>query len=317
MPCVFPRPVRLRVVSIPSRRILLSCLLSALLVVGCAPTEQVRQPEGHVLFRAGTAGPGPGAAEVVAGPPIQRLGVLLPAIDPAWQAAWTEGDRQKGGGGGAVSGFLAGVSILQMVPAFFLTWPVAVGVVAGTTAMGAMGQQMETPTAFTRTDLHDRQVLLEAASTLRPDRLLRQSVTEQLAGRMARPPTPIAWYPALGPDTPGTDPLAEARQAGADGVLALTVESFGLAIGEEQGTLGVFLHVRAQLIHVSTGALRYQRILEYGPGRDLPGTSRPTIHTPELLTMDRAWVFRYEVGEAVVQVARVLAEDPALPLRTP
>lgn len=300
----------------PFRDVLTSAL-AGLLLEGCASTGEVRPQEGQAVFQAGALPAGPPSAQIVAGPEIRHLALLVPAFDPTWNAAWTGGDREKPGGQrGGFAGFVTGLAIVQSVPVFLLVWPAAVGIVAGTTAMGALGQQVDSG-ALVDMDARDRQALLEAATTLRPDRLLRESLAKALATRMGRPPLSLPWYPPWGPDTPGTDPLADARGQGADGVLDLAVEAFGLAVGDEADTVGVFVRVRARLVGSASGGLRYERILEHGPGRPLAGLPRPPVHTVDLMAFDQARVFRQEAQEMIVRMARLLAEDPALPLGRP
>ncbi len=205
------------------------------------------------------------------------------------------------------------MTILQSTPLVLLAWPAAVGVVAGTTILGAVGE-FSGETAFAALDAADRASLSEVANRLRPDPWLRQDVGEALARRMTDPPVYLPWYVTLGPDTLGSDPAADARAQGIDGLLNVVVESFGLAAGEDEGAFGVFVRIRSQWIETSTGHVRYQRVLEQGPGRAIPGLPRPTEHTLSLLALDRGLVFRHEVRQAITGLARILAEDPALPI---
>ena len=297
----------------PFRDVLTFALVAALLA-GCASTETTGPKEGQVVLRAGSAPPGSSGTAVVPGQEIRRLAVLVPAVDPAWQAGWVEGDNKKGpGGGGAYSGLLTGLLIVQSVPFFVGFWPAAVGVVAGTTAMGALGTQFETAT-FGKMTADDHATILQAVADLRLDHLLRESTAAVVAARTGRPPLALLWYPTWGPDTPGTDPLADARSQGADGVLNVSLEAFGLAMGEEKDTFGVFVRVRAQLVESAGAGLRYERVLEHGPGRPLAGMPRPATYTLEFLAVDQARVFRHEMQEVIARMARIVAEDPALPL---
>jgi hypothetical protein len=194
-----------------------------------------------------------------------------------------------------------------------MTWPVAAGIIVGMAALGTVGDLWD-PGTYADMDAADRMALIDAAATLQPEQLLRESTAEALAARTGRAPLPIPWYAGWGPDTPGTDPLADARERGADGLLDVMVEAFGLAVGEEADTFGVFVRVRARLLEPAGARLRYERVLEYGPGRPLAGLPRPATHTVTFLTVDSARVFRYETREAIARMARILAEDPALPL---
>lgn len=294
-------------------RAILASILISLLSVGCAHTEQSGPTEGQVFFRAGAAASGTSAASVGGGPSLRRLGILTPAFDPAWQAAWIEGDAKTMSGAGALTGFVTGISILSAMPVVFVMWPVAVGVVAGTTAMGAFGQHIDN-SPLSHVSLEDRATLLAAAARLRLDRLLRDAVTNRLTDLTARPPVPVLWYPTLGPDTAGTDPLADARDRGVDGLLELGVEAFGLAAGEDEATFGFFIRIRARVVEPAGGRLRYERVLEYGPGQRLPGVPPADVYSVEFLAVDQAQVFRQQVRETVERIARALAEDPAFPL---
>ena len=292
---------------------LLSGLLISLLLAGCAPVAQERQTEGHVVFQTGTQRGDAGADPMTAGPPIRRVAILTPAFEPTRTADWARLDRKMPEGSGTVMGFGIGMTILQSTPMFLLAWPLAVGVVTGSTILGAAGQAFS-DAPYAQLESADQASLSEVASRLQPDLWLRQDVAEALARRMGSLPARLAWHPTLGPDTPGTDPLADARGEGFDGLLNLVVESFGLAVGEEQGAFGVYVRIRSQWIDVSSGRVRYQQILEQGPGHATPGLPRPADHTLGLLALDRGLVFRQEVREAVAGLARVLVQDPALPI---
>jgi len=293
----------------------LASALAALLLAGCATTQETPPQEGRVIFQAGDTGSPPTDALVVPGPAIHHPGVLIPTSDPPWQALWldTDKDEKKMTGRGAFSGFLFGLGVVSSMPISLVAWPVAAGVVAGTTAMGLLGEEMDT-SARSRVEIGDREALREAAATLYPDRLLRESLAAALAGRTGRAPFSVAWQPPRGPDTPGTNPMAEARKAGADGVLDLTVEAFGLAMGEDSESFGVFVRVRAQLIEVGSGRLRYERVLQHGPGRPMAGMPRPAAYSLEFLALDKARVFRHEMREVLARMAAILARDAALPL---
>jgi hypothetical protein len=291
----------------------LASALAGLVLAACAAPEATRRPEGHVVLQAGAAPSGATSAPIVSGPPLRRLAILVPAFEPAREAVWPEGGAKNTGGGGATAGFLTGIAVVQAAPVILLYWPAAVGVLAGTTALGALGQQME-GTVLPGMESQDRATLIQAAANLHPDRILRQAMIEALAGRAGQSPLSIPWHPTWGPDTPGTDPAADARRQGADGLLELAVEAVGLAAGEEPETFGVFVRVRAQVLEASEGGLRYGRVLEHGPGRPLAELPRPATYTVEFLAADRARVFRHEAQETIVRMARLLARDPAFPV---
>jgi len=297
------------------RDVLTSALLLALLA-GCASTETAHPKEGQVVLKAGTTSPGSSSATVVPGREIRRLAVLVPGVDPTWRAGWEEGDPKKkpgAGGAGAYSGLMTGFMIVQAVPFLVAFWPAAVGVVAGTTALGAFGGQLESP-AFAKMAEEDRATILQAVSDLRLDYQLRERTAAAITARTGRPVVSVPWYPTLGPETPGTDPLADARGKGADGLLNVSLEAFGLAMGEEAETFGTFVRVRVQLVESAQGGLRYERILEHGPGRPLGGLPKPATYTMEFLAMDGGLVFRQEIQDVIARMARVVADDPALPL---
>jgi hypothetical protein len=239
--------------------------------------------------------------------------MLAPAFDPLRQALWLNPDRKGSPMGGAYSGLLTGAMIVQTVPMLIGFWPAAIGVVAGTTALGALGAQLDTG-SYAKIGSDDRGTLVQAALDLAPDRLFRSAVSEALARRLGQAPLSVPWYPTWGPDTLGTDGLADALGAGADGVLDITVEAFGLAMGEEADTFGVFLRVRTCLVEAASGELRYERILEHGPGRPLTGLPRPSTYTLDFLALDQGRVFRYEMQETIGRMAGILAADPALPV---
>jgi hypothetical protein len=286
------------------------------LLVGCATTEEAPPQEGQAIFQAGGAASSTPDTVVVPGPAIQQVAFLIPTPDTAWQAEWLEPDKKGITGKGALSGLMTGLGFVQMVPVSMIAWPVAAGVIAGGIAMGLLGEDLE-PSNVAKLDVGDREALREAAATLQPDRLMRQSVAAELAVRAGRPALSVPWQPTQGPDTPGTDPLAEAQKAGADGVLDLTVEAFGLAMGEDAVSYGIFVRVRAKLIEARSGGLRYERVLQHGPGGPMPGMPKPNTYTLEFLALDQARVFRYEMREVVGRMAAILAKDPALPVGPP
>jgi len=292
---------------------ILASALAALLLVGCATTEEAPSQEGRAIFQAGGAASSSPDAVVVPGPAVQQVAFLIPTPDTAWQAEWLGPDKKGLTGKGALSGLMTGLGFVQMIPASLIAWPVAAGVIAGSVAMGLLGEDLEPGTAE-KLDVGDREALREAAATLQPERLLRQSVAADLAARTGRPPLSVPWQPTQGPDTPGTDPLAEAQKAGADGVLDLTVEAFGLAMGEDAVSYGIFVRVRAKLIEAGSGRLRYERVLQHGPGRPMAGMPKPNAYTLEFLALDQARVFRYEMRDVIGRMAAILATDPALPV---
>ncbi len=313
---IFDRPNRPSAGSGSIVRALAVCLAALLLLSSCAPDQKARGPEreGDVLFRAESPAATSEGAQAVPGPPLHRLGILIPAKAPAWQAAWVEGKSNAGGGQGAMAGFVMGIGMLQAAPVALLFWPAAVGMVAGATTFGALGGQIE-ETPLSHVTPADRAAMLEAAGTLKPDQLMREAAREALDRRLHHPMELVE-----GPENasePGPQFLAAAHTRGLDGVLDLTLQGFGLAAGEEKRTYAVFLQLRARILGAPDGRLRYQRIFEYGPGRPPLHGPRPDWHTVEFLAMDQARVFRMEVREAILRTARALARDPALPVAAP
>ena len=288
-------------------------LLFALLA-GCAETKPVLESEGSVAFRSGDGETRENRTHLIPGPAFERPGILVPASDPVWQSAWLSKDQQTNPlESGATSGLITGVSIMQMAPFALTSWPAAVGIVVGATAMGMLGVTQEDP-GLQRMSPPDRSAIAEATKSLRPDRLFREAMAEALARRAQGPLAVVDWRQAWGPDTAGTDPLAEARAKGLDGVLEFPLDAIGLAVGEDKDTFGIFVQVRVRVIDALDGQVRYERVLSYGPGQLVEGLPRSDFHTIEFLAADKAQPYRYLASEAVRRMARLLAQDPALPL---
>jgi hypothetical protein len=241
---------------------------------------------------------------------------LVPASDPVWQSAWLSKDQENLLTQGATSGLLTGISIVQMIPFGLIFWPAAVGIVAGATAMGMLGVGQEDP-ALQRMSPPDRAAITEATKTLRPDRLFRDAMAEALARRVGGPLPAVDWHQAWGPDTPGTDLLIEARDKGLDGVLEFSLDAIGLAVGEEADTFGVFVQVRVRALDAPGGQLRYERVLSYGPGQPMEGLPKLDFYTVEFLAADKGRPYRHFASEAIGRLARLLSDDPALPLAPP
>ncbi len=124
----------------------------------------------------------------------------------------------------------------------------------------------------------------------------------------------VTWHQAVGPDTGGTDPLAEARARQLDGIVECAVDAIGLAVGEERDTFGVFVQVRVRALDARDGQLRYERVISYGPGQAVEGLPRSDFHTVEFLAADHGRVYRQVASDAIRRLARVVGEDPQLPL---
>jgi hypothetical protein len=296
--------------------LLLISLLTAALLAGCGDTRPARQPEGSVAFRSGSGPDSSRHLHLVPGPIFQRPGLLIPAHEQTWQAAWIEQDPEHPVMKGATAGLATGIGLLMMAPEALVFWPAAVGIVVGSTAMGMLGVTQADSTNLRMTD-PDQAVIAEATKNLQPDRLFRESMGQGLGRRARNPVAVVTWQQAVGPDTGGTDPLAEARARQLDGVVECTLDAIGLAVGEERDTFGVFVQVRVRALDAHDGQLRYERVLSYGPGQVVEGLPRSDFHTVEFLAADHGRVYRQVASDAIRRLARVAAEDPHLPLRAP
>jgi hypothetical protein len=292
---------------------LLVPLLAATLVASCGDTRPARQPEGTVAFRSGGGPESASQSFVAPGLPFQRSGLLVPAHQQVWQAAWTEEDQEHPLLKGATGGMTTGIGFLLITPMALTFWPAAVGIMVGSTAMGLLGAS-QGDGADVRMSPPDRAVIVEATKKLQPDRLFRDAMEQALRRRTGEPLPVVTWQTAEGPDTAGTDPLVEARARGLDGVLDFTIDALGLAAGEERDTFGVFVQVRVRALDARDGQLRYERVLSYGPGHTVTGLPRSDFHTVEFLAADQGRVFRQVASDGIRRLARVLAEDPQLPL---
>jgi hypothetical protein len=294
----------------------LAGLLAAGFGTGCASTEKGPPPEGRTIFQAGGTGAEVPPPTILPGPVLHRPALLVAGYEPGQQAAWIEAERKGDVMAGAQAGLTSGIAFAQMMPMFVSAWPIAAGVLGGMTLMGILGVQFDN-SSFPRLDPQDRAILVEAATRVQPSQVLNEAAASRLTRRIGRPPVVVLWHPTLGADTSGTDPLAEARERGADSVMNLIVERFGLAHGQDEDTYGIFVRVRAQLVESREGRLRYERIVDYGPGSPVVGLPAPRAHLLEFLALDEARVFRHELREMLVRVTILLAEDPALPLGPP
>jgi hypothetical protein len=299
----------------PLRRSLMA-LLVVVLGTGCASTEKAPSLEGRVILQTGGPAADAPPPTIVPGPTLHRPALLAAGYEPGRKADWIKGEQNSDMMAGAQAGMTAGMAFVKMVPMFVAGWPVAAGLIGGMTLMGILGVQMDN-SDLARLDPQDRALLAEAAVRVQPNQVLQETAADRLARRVGRPPVVVVWQPTLGADTSGTDPLADARERGADSVMNVIVERFGLAHGTEEDTYGIFVRVRAQLVEPKEGRLRYERIVDYGPGHPVAGLPAPRAHLFEFLALDEARPFRIELREIVMRVAVLLAEDPALPLGPP
>lgn len=292
---------------------LLVPLLAAALLLGCGDTRPERQPEGTVAFRSGIGPESASQSFVVPGLPFRRSGMLAPAHQPAWQAAWQEEEREHPLLKGVTGGMTTGLGFLMITPMALTFWPAAVGIVVGSTAAGMLGVALSDTTEV-RMSAPDRAVIVEATKKLQPDRLFRDAMDQALRRRTGQPLPVVTWRTAESSDTAGADPLVEARARGLDGMLDFSVDALGLAAGEERDTFGVFVQVRVRALDARDGQLRYERVLGYGPGQAVAGLPRSDFHTVEFLAADQGRVFRQVASDGIRRLARILAEDPQLPL---
>jgi hypothetical protein len=292
---------------------------AAVALGGCAkdlPPPSAAPPPGGLVYQAGAGGDVGQRAEAVPGPALERPGILTPDEDPAWQGKWVEppgGKTQDSAvARGATTGFTLGLMVPQLAGAALMFWPVAVGIVAGATLIGAVGGALQKD----RPDVDDgsgfsgdpdRRAIAEATAALRPDRLLNESVAAVLAHRTGRP---VPRIPAGTTPAPGLPPSG----ADADGALRLTIEVLGLAATDEPELFGLLLQVRVQAFDLRSGQLRYERVIAHGPMAPAPEIPRPPAHSLDLMAMDNARLYRHQVTEIVRHVARLIAEDPALPV---
>jgi hypothetical protein len=238
--------------------------------------------------------------------------MLVPGHTQTWQAEWME-DREHPLLRGASGGMTVGIGLLLITPMAATFWPAAVGIMVGSTAMGMLGAS-QAENLDVRMSPPDRAVIAEATRNLQPDRLFREAMAQAIGERIGAPLSVVTWRQTLGADTTGTDPLIDARARGLDGLLDFTIDALGLAAGEERDTFGVLVQVRVRAVDVQSGQLRYERVLNYGPGQMVDGLPRSEFHTVEFMAADKGRVFRQVASDAIRRVTRVLAEDPQLPI---
>jgi len=155
-------------------------------------------------------------------------------------------------------------------------------------------------------------MLTEAWAASSQTRCSTRRRRDRLARRTGGRPYVVVWHSTLGADTSGTDPLADARERGADSVVNLLVERFGLATGEEEEHYGIFVRVRMQWWN-RDGGCGYERIVEYGPGSPVAGCPRPCAHLFRVPALDQAASSATSARDPDPD-RHLLAEDPALPL---
>jgi hypothetical protein len=288
-------------------------LVAVTALAGCGDTRPARQPEGSIAFRTGTGPQAENLTYTLPGPPFRHPGMLAPAQEPPWQSVWVDEDSEHPLMRGATGGMTTGLGFLMMTPMALTFWPAAVGIMAGSVAMGMLGVA-QSDSADVRLSPPDQTVIAAATKAVDPDRLLRESLREALRSRARESLPTVIWQQAGGVEAEGTDPLSDARARGLDGLLECAIEALGLATGEERDTFGVFIQVRVRALDAHDGKVRYERVLRYGPGQTVEGLPRSDFHTIEFFATDQGRVYRQVTSDAIRRIARVLAEDPALPL---
>lgn len=294
-------------------RLLLILLVVVTTLAGCGDTRPARQPEGSIAFRTGTGPPAENLTRTLPGPPFRHPGMLAPSQEQPRHPVWVDENQEDPLLKGATAGMTTGVGFMMITPMAMAFWPAAVGIVAGSVAMGMLGVAQSDP-ADERLSPPDQAVIIAATKEVQPDRLLRESLREALRSRAGESLPTIIWQQAGGVEAEGTDPLSDARARGLDGLLECAIEALGLAAGEERDTFGVFIQVRVRALDTHDGQVRYERVLRYGPGQIVEGLPKPDFHTIEFLATDQGRVYGQVTSDAIRRIARLLAEDPALPL---
>jgi hypothetical protein len=300
----------------PGRRLLRLGLVAALVAPlgACGGASRpAPEPEGRIAFRTAAGVQSESRLEVVPGPAFRRPGLLTPPDDPGWRSAWIGPDPDKSTLRGAEGGFAAGLGILTVAPAALVFWPAAVGIMAATTAAGALGESFGM-TADSRMSPPDRQVIAEATMSLQPDRLWRESVARAFGRRVGNPLPVVPCPPGCGLQDDTADVLAQVEAQGLDGAVLAWLEAIGLAAGMQRDTYGVFVQVRVRAMEIPGGRLRYDRVISYGPGQTPAGLPPADIHTLEFLAADQAFAYRHIAAETIRRVARLATEDSSLPL---
>jgi hypothetical protein len=297
-------------------RILPILLVAVMALAGCGDTRPARQPEGSVAFSVSNAPPGETLTYTLPGPPFQHPGMLVPSQEQPRQPVWVDENQDNPLLTGATAGMTTGIGFMMVTPMALTFWPAAVGIVAGSVAMGMLGVA-QSDSADVRLSPPDQTVIIAATKEAQPDRLLRESLRGALRSRARESLPTILWQQAGGVEAEGTDPLADAQARGLDGLLECAIEALGLAAGEERDTFGVFLQVRIRALNTHDGKVRYERVLRYGPGQTVEGLPRPDFHTIEFFATDQGRVYRQVMSDAIHRIARLLAEDPQLPLAPP
>jgi len=183
--------------------------------------------------------------------------------------------QTTGWNAGAYTGFLTGLIFVQSFPLFLLTWPVAAGILAGARhgRLGVAGgwkfEEFEAATigaAGGRANLRS----IGCCASVRPSGWPRAPAGPRCLCSGIHP----------GPDTPGTDPFADARARVPTGA---GHRDRGLRLGAatNRRSTGSFSG-RARVFDPTGETLRYERIVSMD-GATLAGFPPPAAYTLEFL----------------------------------
>ena len=288
-----------------------------------APPPSASPSPGSLVYQSGAGGDPARRTDVLPGAPFARPGILTPAQEPPWQGKWVEQkpeSRQEGAvARGATTGFTLGLMIPQLGNAALMFWPVAVGLVAGATLIGAVGGALQQDKQDGKDEsgvsaAPDRRAIAEATAALSPERLLIESTAEAMARRTGGPLPRLPWEPSLDPESPGQLPPLPPADPATDGALQFAIEVLGLSATDEPELFGIFLQVRVRAFDLQSGQLRYERVIAHGPMNPIPDLPRPPTHSLDLMAMDNARLYRHQLTEIIRHIAHTIAEDPALPV---
>ena len=125
--------------------------------------------------------------------------MLAPSQEQPRQSVWVDENQEHPLLKGATAGMTTGIGFLMMTPMALTFWPLTVGIVVGSTAMGMLGVAQSDSTDV-RLSPPDETVIVAATKDVQPDRLLRESVRQALRNR-ARDALPMVLWQHAGGDT--------------------------------------------------------------------------------------------------------------------
>jgi len=300
----------------------------AVALVSCAretatgPPPSASPPPGSLVYQSGAGEDATRRADVLPGEPFTRPAILTPAHAAPWQGKWIDRRQPESKGGsiaqGATTGFSLGLTLPHLGTVALLFWPVAVGIIAGATIVGAVGGAMQkdrqdAPDESGLSAAPDRRAIAAATAALHPDQLLIESAAEALAGRTGGALPQIPWD-SSSLELPGQLSPRPSAGPAADGALQFSIEVLGLSATDEPELFGIFLQVRVRAFNLQSRQLRYERVFAHGPMNPLPEVPRPAAHSLDLMAMDNARLYRHQMTEIIRHVAQLIAEDPALPV---